>query len=84
MIFLWSLLIGIVLGGISGLFTPRRDPGTIVVRAIVGLVFGIIGALVSTIVFPHSDFALWISIVCIAILLVLYSLTLGKRPRKKR
>lgn len=85
--FLWAILIGLVLGVVQALITSRRrDPGTLIVRAIIGILSGVIVAIVIPILSPQAttDTDIWISAVGVIILLFLYWLIIGNRKKKIR
>jgi uncharacterized membrane protein YeaQ/YmgE (transglycosylase-associated protein family) len=73
--FLWCILIGLALGAISGLLAPRRNPGTIMVRMLIGAFGGILTA----IAFPPTREIVWPSAVGAVFLLVIYWLLIDKR-----
>ncbi len=77
--FLWSILLGAVLGIASGFLSKRRDPGSIVVRGIVGIVTGAIAGIVAVNIAPTEGSTLWISAIGVIVLLSIYTLIVGKR-----
>ncbi len=84
MTFLWAILIGLVLGVIRALFTSRRDPGSIVVRAIIGILCGIVSAVVVAIVLPEAASYTGIAISAggVVVLLFVYWLIVGNRKKR--
>ncbi len=79
MTILWAILIGLGLGFLSGFFSKRRDPGSLVVSAIIGIIAGLIAGIVAGIVAPSSGSALWIAALFCIVLLLLYRLIIGNR-----
>jgi uncharacterized membrane protein YeaQ/YmgE (transglycosylase-associated protein family) len=73
--FLWCILIGLALGAISGLLAPRRSPGSIIVRMLIGAT----GAILTAIIFPPASNSIWPSAIGGVFLVVIYFLLVGKR-----
>jgi uncharacterized membrane protein YeaQ/YmgE (transglycosylase-associated protein family) len=77
--FLWAILIGAGLGILSGFLTKRRDPGSIIVTMLIGILGGIIGGVVAEKLAPVADAGIWISASGAVVLLFIYWLIVGKR-----
>jgi uncharacterized membrane protein YeaQ/YmgE (transglycosylase-associated protein family) len=77
--FLWAILFGAVLGITSGFLSKRRDPGSIIVKMLIGIFGGVIGGLIAEKIAPAANMSIWISVGCTIILLFIYSLLVGKR-----
>jgi uncharacterized membrane protein YeaQ/YmgE (transglycosylase-associated protein family) len=73
--FLWCILIGLTLGAISGLLTTRRNPGTIVIRMLIGA----FGGILTVIVIPPARESIWPSAVGAVFLIAIYLLIFDKR-----
>lgn len=78
MTFLWSILIGLALGFISGFFTHRRDPGSFVVRMLIGVICAI---LLLLLIPPSVNNSMLFNALGVIILLFIYSLFFGKRKK---
>ncbi len=78
MTFFWAILFGLVLGFLSGFFSHRRDPGSIVLRMLVGIVGGVLGAVIA-VSFAPANAWLWISALGAVVLLLIYWLIVGDR-----
>ncbi len=79
MSFLWAILFGAVLGVLSGFLTKRRDPGFLIVRAIIGIIVGGIAGIAAVTIAPTTDSSLWISFGGVIVLLFIYWLIVDKR-----
>ena len=77
--FLWAILFGAVLGVLSGFLAKRRDPGSIVVRALIGIFGGAIAGVVAIAIAPATAASLWISFGGVIVLFIIYWLIVGKR-----
>jgi uncharacterized membrane protein YeaQ/YmgE (transglycosylase-associated protein family) len=66
-----QILFGLVVGIIAKLLMPGRDPGGIVVTAIIGMVGALIGTLIGRVLWGGPDYtAGWISSILGAVLLL--------------
>jgi uncharacterized membrane protein YeaQ/YmgE (transglycosylase-associated protein family) len=79
---LWTLIIGLIVGGIAKLLTPGRDPGGCIITILLGIagafIAGYLGRLVGW--YQPGDPAGFIaSVIGAMILLLLYRLIAGKR-----
>jgi uncharacterized membrane protein YeaQ/YmgE (transglycosylase-associated protein family) len=81
--FLWTLIIGLVVGAIAKLVMPGRDPGGIIVTMLIGvagaLLAGFIGRALGWYSDPGQGPGIIASIVGAIILLFLYRLFTGRR-----
>ncbi len=77
--FLWAILLGAVLGVVSGFLSERRDPGSIIVRGIIGIVGGAIAGIVAVNIAPTEGSSIWISAIGAVVLLFIYWLIVDKR-----
>ena len=81
--FLWTLIIGLVVGAIAKLIMPGRDPGGIIVTMLIGvagaLLAGFIGRALGWYSDPGTGPGIIASIVGAIILLFLYRLIAGRR-----
>lgn len=80
--FLWSIIVGIVVGAIAKFLTPGRDPG----GCIITMLIGIVGAAIATAIGRAVGFygegqsaGLITSIIGAVIVLVIYRLITGRR-----
>jgi uncharacterized membrane protein YeaQ/YmgE (transglycosylase-associated protein family) len=76
---LWAILVGVAFNLLYGILTKRRDPGSIVVRALIGMFGGAIAGVTAVAITPGADARLWISGVGVIVLLFIYSLIVDKR-----
>lgn len=76
-----QILFGLVVGIIARLLMPGRDPGGIIVTAVIGMVGALIGTFVGRALRAGPDYSAgWIaSILGAIILLALYRLFAGRR-----
>lgn len=79
---LWTLLIGLIVGGIAKLLMPGRDPGGCIITILLGIagafIAGYLGRLVGW--YQPGDPAGFIaSVIGAMILLLIYRLIAGKR-----
>ncbi|HWQ36272.1 MAG TPA: GlsB/YeaQ/YmgE family stress response membrane protein [Blastocatellia bacterium] len=76
-----QILFGLVVGIIAKLLMPGRDPGGIIVTAVIGMVGALIGTFVGRALWAGPDYSAgWIaSIPGAIILLALYRLFAGRR-----
>jgi uncharacterized membrane protein YeaQ/YmgE (transglycosylase-associated protein family) len=83
MSFLWTLIIGLVVGAIAKLLMPGRDPGGVIVTMLVGvagaLLAGFLGRALGWYNNPSEGPGIIASIIGAMILLLLYRLFLGRR-----
>jgi uncharacterized membrane protein YeaQ/YmgE (transglycosylase-associated protein family) len=81
--FLWTLIIGLVVGAIAKLLMPGRDPGGIIVTMLIGVVgallAGWIGRAMGWYQNPGEGPGIIASIIGAMILLFLYRLVAGRR-----
>jgi uncharacterized membrane protein YeaQ/YmgE (transglycosylase-associated protein family) len=81
--FLWTLIIGLVVGAIAKLIMPGRDPGGIIVTMLIGvagaLLAGFLGRALGWYTDPGEGPGIIASIVGALILLFLYRLFTGRR-----
>jgi uncharacterized membrane protein YeaQ/YmgE (transglycosylase-associated protein family) len=81
--FLWTLIIGLVVGAIAKLLMPGRDPGGIIVTMLIGVVgallAGWIGRALGWYQNPGEGPGIIASIIGAMILLFLYRLVAGRR-----
>ena len=80
--FLWSLIIGLVVGAIAKLLMPGKDPGGIIVTMLIGvagaLLAGFLGRALGWYV-PGDTPSFIASIIGAMLLLLLYRLFVGRR-----
>jgi len=81
--FLWTLIIGLVVGAIAKLIMPGRDPGGIIVTMLIGvagaLLAGFLGRALGWYNDPGEGPGIIASIVGALVLLFLYRLMTGRR-----
>jgi uncharacterized membrane protein YeaQ/YmgE (transglycosylase-associated protein family) len=81
--FLWTLIIGLVVGAIAKLIMPGRDPGGIIVTMLIGvagaLLAGFLGRALGWYSNPGEGPGIIASIVGALVLLFLYRLFTGRR-----
>jgi uncharacterized membrane protein YeaQ/YmgE (transglycosylase-associated protein family) len=81
--FLWTLIIGLVVGAIAKLIMPGRDPGGIIVTMLIGvagaLLAGFLGRALGWYTNPGEGPGIIASIVGALILLFLYRVFTGRR-----
>jgi len=77
--FLWAILFGAVLGVGSGFLSPRRSPGLIIVRTLIGIFGGAIAGVVAVNIAPATDASIWISAIGVVVLLFIWWIIAGKR-----
>jgi uncharacterized membrane protein YeaQ/YmgE (transglycosylase-associated protein family) len=76
------IVFGLIVGALAKLIMPGKDPGGIIVTAIIGMVGSLLGTLIGRYVFGWGPYysARWImSILGAIILLALYRLFAGRR-----
>ena len=81
--FLWTLIIGLVVGAIAKLLMPGRDPGGIIVTMLIGvagaLLAGFLGRAMGWYNDPGEGPGIIASIIGAMVLLFLYRLLAGRR-----
>ena len=81
--FLWTLIIGLVVGAIAKLIMPGRDPGGIIVTMLIGvagaLLAGFLGRALGWYNDPGEGPGIIASIIGALVLLFLYRLMIGRR-----
>jgi uncharacterized membrane protein YeaQ/YmgE (transglycosylase-associated protein family) len=81
--FLWTLIIGLVVGAIAKLLMPGRDPGGIIVTMLIGvagaLLAGFLGRAMGWYDNPGEGPGIIASIIGAMLLLFLYRLLAGRR-----
>ena len=79
---IWTLLIGLIVGGIAKLLTPGRDPGGCIITILLGIagafIAGYLGRLVGWYQ-PGEPAGFIASVIGAMILLLIYRLIAGKR-----
>jgi uncharacterized membrane protein YeaQ/YmgE (transglycosylase-associated protein family) len=81
---LTTLLVGLVVGALAKFIMPGRDPGGIIVTMLLGIAGAFVGTAVGRAMgmYSSNQGAGWImSIVGAMLLLVIYRLVFGRRPR---
>ena len=83
MSFLWTLIIGLVVGAIAKLLMPGRDPGGMIVTMLIGvagaLLAGFLGRALGWYNNPGEGPGIIASIIGAMILLLLYRFFIGRR-----
>jgi uncharacterized membrane protein YeaQ/YmgE (transglycosylase-associated protein family) len=81
--FLWTLIIGLVVGAIAKLIMPGRDPGGIIVTMLIGvagaLLAGFLGRALGWYTNPGEGPGIIASIIGALVLLFLYRVFTGRR-----
>jgi uncharacterized membrane protein YeaQ/YmgE (transglycosylase-associated protein family) len=81
--FLWTLIIGLVVGAIAKLIMPGRDPGGIIVTMLIGvagaLLAGFLGRALGWYTNPGEGPGIIAAIIGALILLFLYRMFTGRR-----
>jgi uncharacterized membrane protein YeaQ/YmgE (transglycosylase-associated protein family) len=81
---LTTLLVGLVVGALAKFIMPGRDPGGIIVTMLLGIAGAFVGTLVGRTMglYGPDQAAGWImSIIGAILLLALYRMITGRRPR---
>lgn len=52
--FIWWLVVGLIAGGLARLLIPGRQPMSVMLTMILGLVGSIVGGLISTVIFGYN------------------------------
>jgi len=83
MSFLWTLIIGLVVGAIAKLLMPGRDPGGVIVTMLIGvagaLLAGFLGRALGWYNNPGEGPGIIASIIGAMLLLLLYRFFIGRR-----
>jgi uncharacterized membrane protein YeaQ/YmgE (transglycosylase-associated protein family) len=83
MSFLWTLIIGLVVGAIAKLLMPGRDPGGVIVTMLIGvagaLLAGFLGRALGWYNNPGEGPGIIASIIGAMVLLLLYRFFIGRR-----
>ncbi len=83
MSFLWTLIIGLVVGAIAKLLMPGKDPGGIIVTMLIGVagafLAGFVGQRLGWYSTPGQPPGIIASVIGAMILLLLYRLFVGRR-----
>jgi uncharacterized membrane protein YeaQ/YmgE (transglycosylase-associated protein family) len=81
--FLWTLIIGLIVGAVAKLLMPGRDPGGIIVTMLIGvagaLLAGFLGRALGWYTDPGDAPGIIASIIGAMLLLLLYRLLIGRR-----
>lgn len=81
--FLWTLIIGLVVGAVAKLIMPGRDPGGIIVTMLIGvagaLLAGFLGRALGWYASPGEGPGIIASVIGALILLFLYRVFTGRR-----
>ena len=81
--FLWTLIVGLVVGAVAKLLMPGCDPGGIIVTMLIGvagaLLAGFLGRALGWYANPGDTPGIIASIIGAMILLLLYRLLIGRR-----
>jgi uncharacterized membrane protein YeaQ/YmgE (transglycosylase-associated protein family) len=87
----WSLIVGLVVGAIAKLLMPGKDPGGIIVTALIGIAGALVGGFLASALFgadPLDEFfdvSTWLTAIVGAILLLaVYRVTIGRRAGPAR
>lgn len=84
--FIWTLLIGLVVGAIAKLLMPGRDPGGIIVTILLGVAGAFIGTLVGqalNLYDGNEGAGLIVSVIGAVILLAGYRAVIGRGSRRQ-
>jgi uncharacterized membrane protein YeaQ/YmgE (transglycosylase-associated protein family) len=81
--FLWTLIIGLVVGAIAKLLMPGKDPGGVIVTMLIGvagaLLAGFLGRALGWYNNPGEGPGIFASIIGALLLLLLYRFFIGRR-----
>jgi len=81
--FLWTLIIGLVVGAIAKLLMPRKDPGGVIVTMLIGvagaLLAGFLGRALGWYNNPGEGPGIIASIIGAMLLLLIYRFFIGRR-----
>ena len=77
---IWTLIIGLIVGGIAKLLMPGRDPGGCIITILLGIAGAFVGTWLGRLFWGPGYTAGWIlSIIGAMVLLLIYRLIAGKR-----
>jgi uncharacterized membrane protein YeaQ/YmgE (transglycosylase-associated protein family) len=78
---IWMMLTGLVIGIIAKIIMPGKDPGGIIVTALIGMIGSLIGTYIGRVLFNNPGYeAHWaMAIIGSLILLGLYRVLFGRR-----
>ncbi len=78
---IWTLVIGLIVGGIAKLLMPGKDPGGCIITMLLGIAGAFLGTWLGRITFGGANYAAgWImSVVGAMLLLLLYRLIIGRK-----
>ena len=77
---LWFAIFGLIVGAIAKLIMPGKDPGGIIVTAIIGMVGSIVGTFIGRLLWgPHYSSGWIMAIIGTIVLLALYRAFAGRR-----
>lgn len=82
--FIWTLLIGLVIGGLAKLIMPGKDPGGCIITILLGLAGSFLGGWIGTafgLYGPNEPTGWIMSLVGALLLLGIYRMVVGRRPR---
>ena len=84
-------IVGLIVGALAKLFMPGRDPGGIIVTALIGIAGALVGGFLASALFgahPLDEFfdvSTWLTAIVGAILLLaVYRVTIGRRAGPAR
>ncbi|HEY3602592.1 MAG TPA: GlsB/YeaQ/YmgE family stress response membrane protein [Chthoniobacterales bacterium] len=79
-VIIWTLIIGLIVGGIAKLLMPGRDPGGCIITILLGIAGAFVGTWIGRLIWGPGYTAGWIlSIIGAMVLLLIYRLIAGKR-----
>lgn len=77
---LWFAIFGLIVGAIAKFIMPGKDPGGIIVTAIIGMVGSIVGTFIGRLLWGPNYSSGWImAIIGTVVLLALYRVFAGRR-----
>ena len=78
--FLWTLIIGLVVGAIAKLLMPGKDPGGFIITILLGIAGAFVGTWIGRLVWGPNYAAGWIlSVLGAMLLLLIYRMIAGRR-----
>ena len=78
--FLWTLIIGLVVGAIAKLLMPGKDPGGFIITILLGIAGAFVGTWIGRLIWGSNYLAGWIlSVLGAMLLLFLYRMITSKR-----
>ncbi len=81
--FIWTLIIGLIIGAVAKLLMPGKDPGGIIVTMLLGIAGSFVGTFIGR-MFGHyqngSSAGFIMSVIGAIILLIIYRLLFRRRP----